>query len=168
MTPARAIPTLRLHALPKNRAFWDSEEPEVCGLLLERTRALAAIQHPALHMPTVLEVDGRPVRVDAAPEWLSVREAVELGIRLTRHHGALLECDLVSAIRRLHNHGLIHGNVNEETVYIREDGRRVVLSCPAPLLEAPWTAEWHNDLSGVRDVVSLLETSSWWRGRKAR
>jgi RIO-like serine/threonine protein kinase len=127
-----------------------------------------AIQHTALHMPTVLDVDGRAVRVDVAPEWLSVREAAELGIRLTHHHGALLECDLVSAVRRLHNNGLVHGNVNEDTVYVREDGRRVVLTCPAPLLESPWTTRWHEDLSGVRDVVSLLENSSWWRRRNAR
>ncbi len=119
---------------------------------IQEARAAASIEHP--HIADVYEVDDFEGRTFIAMEYVrgtSLREAINKGT-LSLRQGLEISRQIIEALAKVHEHGLVHRDLKPENILVSEDGYAKIIDFGLAKLVEP--------LEPKADVDSQEETVS--------
>ena len=121
-----------------------SDEPEIVARFQREARALAKLRHPNLmHIYTVGEHEGRPYFAMEYVKGSTLSALIARAGRVPPPQVAHVAAEVLSALDKVHQAGMVHRDVKPGNIMIDEDGRAILMDFGLARQEqdAPLTAD---------------------------
>jgi len=105
-----------------------SEDSEIVARFAREARALAALRHPNLmHIYTVGEHEGRPYFAMEYVKGSTLKAALAKTTHLPVSRAVRTAAEMMAALDKVHEAGIVHRDVKPGNIIIDEDGRAVLM-----------------------------------------
>ena len=121
-----------------------AEEPDIVARFQREARALAKLRHPNLmHIYTVGEHEGRPYFAMEYVRGSTLSAVIARAGRMPPPQAAHVAAEVMSALDKVHEAGIVHRDIKPGNVMVDEDGRAILMDfgLARQVQDAPLTAD---------------------------
>ncbi len=105
-----------------------ADDPEIVARFQREARALAKVRHPNLmHIYTVGEHEGRPYFAMEYIKGSTLNTILAKAGRIPAEQAAHIAAEVMSALDKVHQAGIVHRDIKAGNIMIDEDGRAVLM-----------------------------------------